>query len=139
MSQKKVDAYKESKKNRKAEVAKEKRQKKLGKVLFIVILVAAIIGLGVALFFTFRNTFSNVDDAFKATDYLLPDYANIESTATEEEESTEPTTEEATEEETDEETEPETEEETEPETGEAEDDSADAEGQENAAESEKAE
>ena len=40
MSQKKMEAYKEAKKNRKQTIAKEKRQKKTQKILWTIIPIA---------------------------------------------------------------------------------------------------
>lgn len=55
MSQKKVDEYKEYKKNRKEILAKEKRAKKRNKVLAIIAAVVILGGAGYSVFYTYKT------------------------------------------------------------------------------------
>ena len=55
MSQKKVDEYKEYKKNRKEILAKEKKAKQRNKVLAIIATVAIIGGVGYGVFYTYKT------------------------------------------------------------------------------------
>ncbi|MBO4412374.1 MAG: hypothetical protein J5794_09360 [Lachnospiraceae bacterium] len=80
MSQKKVDAYKAEKKNRKANAIKEKKQKKFRSILVWVILGAVIAGLVVALVFTFRGAATTATDPFQASQFLLQDYGDVQGT-----------------------------------------------------------
>ena len=83
MSQKKVDAYKEAKKTRKEDLAKEKKQKQLRRVLGWIVLVVLVAALGVGLYITIRNIKENSAEdtsAYKSTTYILDDYANMAST-----------------------------------------------------------
>jgi len=56
MSQEKVDKYKEEKKNRKARLEREKRRKKIWKVLGPVLAVAIIAGIGAGIYYMPRLT-----------------------------------------------------------------------------------
>lgn len=129
MSQKKVDAYKESKKNRKEEVQKEKRAKKIRAIVGWAILVAVIAGLIVGLVFTFKNCTTQTDDGYTVTEQVIVDLVDIEGTGTESE-SEEPTEDEESEEETEDETEEASEEATE----EASEEETEAESEESKAE-----
>lgn len=51
MSQQKVDKYKEEKKNRKAQLEKQKRHKKIWKVLTPVLALAIIAGIGAGIYY----------------------------------------------------------------------------------------
>ena len=55
MSQKKVDAYKEYKKNRKEILAKEKRAKQRNKVLAIIATLAILGGVGYGVAYTYKT------------------------------------------------------------------------------------
>ena len=55
MSQKKVDAYKEAKKTRKEDLAKEKKKKQLNRIIGWVVLVLVVAALGVGLYITIKN------------------------------------------------------------------------------------
>ena len=79
MSQKKVDAYKESKKTRKQDAQKEKRSKLIGRIVGWCLVVIAVAGLAVGLFFTFRNMeTTSDDDAYVATNQVISDLADME-------------------------------------------------------------
>ena len=101
MSQKKVDAYKESKKSRKEEVQKEKRTKKIRAIIGWVILVLIIGGLITGIVFTVKNCVTESGDGYTVTEQVIEDLVDIEGTGTEEEseEETEEESGEATEEE----------------------------------------
>ena len=84
MSQKKVDAYKEEKKNRKANTIKEKKLKKVRSAALWAVLVAVIIGLGVALFFTIKGASGEeTSDPFMPTEFILQDIGDVQGTSTE--------------------------------------------------------
>ena len=105
MSQKKVDAYKKEKQNRKANAEKERAKRIGGKILFWVILAAVV---GVFAFFAVKGIVDAVktkqaeDDVFKPSGYVVPDYSDLE-TEPETESESEKASEEAIEEETDDE------------------------------------
>ena len=83
MSQKKVDAYKEAKKTRKEDLAKEKKKKQLNRIIGWVVLVLVVAALGVGLYITIKNMKDNSAEdntAYQATSYILDDYANIAGT-----------------------------------------------------------
>ena len=90
MSQEKVDKYKESKKTRKEEVAKQKKVMKLRKLTGWIILAVIVVGLAAGLIITFVNNkqakTESQDALYNESDYLLQDYANIEGTTAAEEE-----------------------------------------------------
>lgn len=56
MSQEKVDKYKEEKKNRKAQIEKEKKRKKLWKVLGPVLAIVMIAAIGAGIYYMPRLT-----------------------------------------------------------------------------------
>ncbi len=85
MSQKKVDAYKESKKSRKEEVQKEKRTKKVRAVIGWIILVLVVGGLITGIVFTVKNCVSETGDGYTVTEQVIEDLVDIEGTGTEEE------------------------------------------------------
>jgi len=77
MSQEKVDLYKESKKTRKADVAKKKKVDKLTQILYWVVgvvIVAALI-FGIAL--TIHNTKEQTGAEYQNTSKIIDDYAGI--------------------------------------------------------------
>ena len=85
MSQQKMDAYKEAKKNRKEIIAKEKRQKKAQKILWTVIpfiLAAAVLA---AVVITVINVIkANQPDysAYTQTALVIDDDSNMKGTTT---------------------------------------------------------
>lgn len=88
MSQKKVDQYKEYKKNRKEILAKEKRKRLAGKITAWVILIAAAGGLTAAVGVSIHNSYKAKEAAkpnYAMTDFGIPDYASIRQADEEEE------------------------------------------------------
>lgn len=67
MSQAKVDARKEYKKNRKKILAKEKRRSRISRLILYVVLIALIGGIG----FSFYRKFNPVPEASAETFYYL--------------------------------------------------------------------
>ena len=90
MSQEKVDKYKESKKTRKEEVAKQKKVMKMRKLTGWIILAVIVIGLVVGIVLTVVNNAKAKTESeaalYNETSYLLRDHANIEGTTAPEEE-----------------------------------------------------
>ena len=90
MSQEKVDQYKESKKNRKEEVAKKKKQEKLRKLTGWILLGVLVVGLIVGIVLTVVNAqkakTESQDDVYNESSFILEDHADIQGTATEAEE-----------------------------------------------------
>ncbi|MBP5224946.1 MAG: hypothetical protein J6Z38_05125 [Lachnospiraceae bacterium] len=83
MSQKKVDAYKEAKKTRKEDLAKEKKAKQLRRIIGWVVLALAVVALGIGLYITVKNIREKTaedNSAYQVSDYELEDYANIAGT-----------------------------------------------------------
>ena len=84
MSQEKVDKYKESKKNRKEEVAKQKKIMKRRKLTGWIILAVVVVGLVAGLVITIVNNekakTESQDEMYNESAFLLEDYANIEGT-----------------------------------------------------------
>lgn len=87
MSQKKVDEYKESKKSRKEQIAKQKRDAKIRKLVGWAVLALVIVGLVVGIVITVVNSVNakaeSAAEQYNESNYLLEDYADIEGTATE--------------------------------------------------------
>ena len=87
MSQKKVEEYKASKKTRKEEIAKQKRNAKLRKLGLWAALAVVVIGLITGLVITIVNQqkakAESAADLYNETNLILQDYADIEGTATE--------------------------------------------------------
>ena len=90
MSQKKVDKYKESKKNRKEIAKKEKNAKKLRALIGWIVLGLILAGIAVALVFTFKNcNTAEEDDGYTGTALVIQDLVDVDGTAeTEAEETT---------------------------------------------------
>ncbi len=86
MSQKKVDAYKEAKKNRKEEVAKDRAKKKLNKGIGIAVIVVVIAAPAVGIFFTIKNSAGESNSGFGVDTIRLKDYSDLEGLGTETEE-----------------------------------------------------
>ncbi len=109
MSQKKVDEYKDYKKNRKKNIGREKVKDMAGNlvtwVVAALLLIAVIVGIGAGLYDSYQVYVDSRPD-YSSTTYILSDLTGVLEDTEEEE------TEEDTEEETDEASE-ETEEETE--------------------------
>ena len=85
MSQKKMDAYKEVKKNRKEIIAKEKRQKKAQKILWTVIPIVLAAAVLTAVVITVVNIVkSNIPDysAYTQTALVIDDDSNMKGTTT---------------------------------------------------------
>lgn len=87
MSQKKVDQYKEYKKNRKEILAKEKRRAKLGKFTAWAVVALIFVGVGTAIGVTLYNehiAYLASIPSYKAESFQLYDYAGIQKEETEE-------------------------------------------------------
>jgi flagellar basal body-associated protein FliL len=85
MSQKKMEAYKEAKKNRKETIAKEKRQKKAQKILWTVIPIVLALAALVAIAITVVNIVkANQPDysAFTESALIIDDDSNMKGTTT---------------------------------------------------------
>jgi hypothetical protein len=85
MSQKKMDAYKEAKKNRKENIAKEKRQKKAQKILWTVIPIVLAAAVLAAIVITVINVVkaSQPDySAYTQTGLVIDDDSNMKGTTT---------------------------------------------------------
>ena len=85
MSQKKMDAYKEAKKNRKETIAKEKRQKKAQKILWTVIPIVLAAAVLAAIVITVINVVkANQPDysAYTQTNLVIDDDTNMKGTTT---------------------------------------------------------
>ncbi|MBR4165144.1 MAG: hypothetical protein IKR43_02770 [Lachnospiraceae bacterium] len=85
MSQKKMDAYKEAKKNRKETIAKEKRQKKAQKILWTVIPIVLAAAVLTAVVITVVNIVkANQPDysAFTESALIIDDDSNMKGTTT---------------------------------------------------------
>ena len=78
MSQKKVDQYKETKKNRKEVLAREKKQKKMKQILAFTIAAVLVVALAVGVILTFSGLAKKEDQSvYQATGYVLPDIAGV--------------------------------------------------------------
>ncbi len=99
MSQEKVDQYKESKKNRKEEVAKKKKMAKLRRLIAWAVIALIVVGLAVGITITVVNqqkaNAESQAELYNEGAMLLEDYADIQGTATEAETETEAPAEEA--------------------------------------------
>ena len=85
MSQQKMDAYKEAKKNRKETIAKEKRQKKVQKILWTIIPIVLAAAILVAIVITVINIVkaSQPDySAYTETGLVIDDDSNMKGTTT---------------------------------------------------------
>ena len=85
MSQKKMEAYKEAKKNRKETIAKEKRQKKAQKILWTVIPIVLAAAALVAIVITVINIVkANQPDysAYTDTAFIIDDDSSMKGTST---------------------------------------------------------
>ncbi|MBR3436943.1 MAG: hypothetical protein IKG97_04230 [Lachnospiraceae bacterium] len=85
MSQQKMDAYKEAKKNRKEIIAKEKRQKKAQKILWTVIPIILAAAVLVAVAITIVNVIkaSQPDNsAYTQTELIIDDDSSMKGTTT---------------------------------------------------------
>ena len=85
MSQQKMDAYKEAKKNRKEIIAKEKRQKKAQKILWTVIPIILAAAVLAAVVITVINVIkANQPDysAYTQTALVIDDDSNMKGTTT---------------------------------------------------------
>ena len=85
MSQKKMEAYKQAKQNRKETIAKEKRQKKVQKVLWTVIPIVLAAAVLVAVAITVINIVkSNIPDysAYTGSALVIDDDSNMKGTTT---------------------------------------------------------
>jgi len=83
MSQLKVDAYKETKKTRKQDVAKQKKAKAfervLGTVIAIVVAAALLVGVGITVYNLIDGSLHNTS-GLTATSYILDDLSGIQPT-----------------------------------------------------------
>lgn len=82
MSQAKVDKYKEYKKNRKKNIAKEKRQEKLAGFVTVGIFLIVILAVALSLGKSFSNSFGKSKESlpgydYVAEDFVLEDYAGV--------------------------------------------------------------
>jgi len=81
MSQRKVDAYKQSKKTRKQDVAKQKRVDAIRRVVAIVVGVivgvALLVGIGVSIYNIATADLKNTS-SYVATSFLLEDISGIQ-------------------------------------------------------------
>jgi len=79
MSQQKVDEYREQKKNRKENLAKEKKQKALNRILTFTIAGIIVLALAVGLILTFTGMAKKGTDqsVYQPTGYVLPDIAGV--------------------------------------------------------------
>lgn len=85
MSQKKMEAYKEAKKNRKETIAKEKRQKQAQKILWTVIPIVLAAAVLAAIVITVINVVkANQPDysAYTQTNLVIDDDSNMKGTTT---------------------------------------------------------
>ena len=85
MSQKKMEAYKEAKKNRKENIAKEKRQNKAQKILWTVIPIVLAAAVLAAIVITVINVVkANQPDysAYTQTNLVIDDDSNMKGTTT---------------------------------------------------------
>ena len=85
MSQQKMEAYKEAKKNRKETIAKEKRQKKIQKILWTVIPIVLAAAVLAAIAITVINVVkANKPDysAFTGSALIIDDDSNMKGTTT---------------------------------------------------------
>ena len=87
MSQEKVNKYKEQKANRKELLAKEKRNKKLGKAAWIIVFVLIIAGIGTAIGIEINNWYKNTylpsKPNYNAESLVISDVAGILESETE--------------------------------------------------------
>ena len=85
MSQKKMEAYKEAKKNRKEIIAKEKREKKLQKILWtlipIVLAAAALAAIAITVVNIVRENQPDYS-VFTQTAAVIDDDSNMNGTTT---------------------------------------------------------
>ena len=85
MSQKKRDAYKEAKKNRKETIAKEKRHKKTQKILWtvipLVIAAAVLVAVVITVINIVKANIPNYSD-YTPTALVLDDDSNMKGTTT---------------------------------------------------------
>lgn len=81
MSQEKVNKYKEQKANRKELLAKEKRNKKLGKAAWILVFVLIIAGIGTAIGIEihgwYKNTYLPGQPNYSSEELIISDVAGI--------------------------------------------------------------
>lgn len=81
MSQEKVNKYKEQKANRKELLAKEKRNKKLGKAAWIIVFVLIIAGIGTAIGIEihrwYENTYLPSQPDYSAESLVISDVAGV--------------------------------------------------------------
>lgn len=82
MSQAKVDKYKEYKKNRKKNIAKEKRQEKLAGFcvfgIFLIVVLAVVLSVGKSISNQIEKSKGPLPSYnYVAEEFLLEDYANI--------------------------------------------------------------
>lgn len=79
MSQAKVDAYKAAKKTRKADIAKQKKNDAIRKIVYWVIAAILVCALVVGLVITFKNVSQKNSGTsnYAVQDFELGDYANL--------------------------------------------------------------
>ena len=82
MSQAKVDAYKAAKKTRKADIAKQKKNDAIRKIVYWVIAAVLVCALVVGLVITIKNisTKNSSANTYAAQGFELGDYADIQGT-----------------------------------------------------------
>ncbi len=89
MSVEKVNQYKESKKNRKQEIEKQKKKAATSRIVTWVVIIAVLVALAVGLVITVVNqvkaSASTDTQPYAYSSYELMDYADIEGTASTEE------------------------------------------------------
>ncbi len=90
MSQEKVDQYKQSKKNRKEEIAKQKRNAKMRQIAVWVVIGLLLAGLVFGIVITIVNQRkkqaadeSAQADMYQESNFLLQDFADIQGNETE--------------------------------------------------------
>ena len=87
MSQQKVDKYKEQKAKRKELVEKERRNRRLGKTVAILILVLVVAGVATGIGFTIRNQYIKYKNSlpdYSSSSLVVQDMAGILDTEAEE-------------------------------------------------------
>ncbi len=82
MSQQKVDRYREEKKNRKVQIAKEKKRKKISRAAGIGLISAAALALIAGIVITFVNINlkkkADIASYYTTSDFVLADLVNIQ-------------------------------------------------------------
>ena len=87
MSQKKVEEYKEEKRNRKEEIAKQKklaaRRKMLGWLAAVLVILCLVAGIVITILNKSKEQNQAELDTYTADEFILDDYANINGNADE--------------------------------------------------------